>query len=582
MKHLLKMLPFMKPFWVAALLAPLFMALEVAMDLLQPRLLQQIVDIGIPQHDLPFVLQTGLRMLGVALLGVVGGVGCTIFAASASLRFGAALRDALFTQVQRLSFGNLDRLQTGGIITRLTNDVEQVQEAALMFLRIMVRAPLLSVGALVMATITAPRLTLLLLIIGPLILLMLKVVNKKAHPLFTVMQERLDRLNAVVQENLAGVRVVKAYVRGEYEATRFDDANRQLRDETVRATILMALILPVLMVLLNIGIVGALWFGGHAVIRGDLQIGQLLAFNNYLMQMLFSLMLIGMLLMRIARADASAERLGEVLEEQSDVRDATDARVAPRFRGNVTFEQVSFSYEGLDGPRVLDEVSLQVQPGQTLAILGATGSGKSTLAQLVPRLYDVTGGRILLDDIDVRELTQDSLREQIAIVMQETVLFSGTIAENLRYGRAEASDAELEEAARMAQAHDFISALPDGYQAELGQRGVNLSGGQKQRLAIARALLARPAVLILDDCTSAVDFATEAAILTALQRWSHPCTRIIIAQRVGAILHASRIVVLENGRVAASGAHAELLRSSAVYQEIVHSQFTPEEVGIGQ
>ena len=581
MKHLRAMLPFMKAFWLPALLAPLFMALEVSMDLWQPRMLQQIIDTGIPHRDLPFVLHTGFKMLQVAALGVVGGIGCTIFASIAGMNFGAAIRGALFKHVQTLSFGNLDRLETGGIITRLTNDVEQVQEAAMMFLRILVRAPLLSIGALLMAAITAPKLSLLLLIIGPLLLLVLIMINRHAHPLFSRMQEALDQVNSVVQENLAGVRVVKAYVRTAHENGRFAQANEKYRDNSVTAAMLMAVIMPILMLLLNLGIVAALWFGGLSVVHGNLHLGQLLAFNNYLLQMLFSLMMIGMLLMRVARADASAERLLEVLHNVPDVVDSPQAIAAAPVSGALEVDDISFSYGGVESSPVIHHLSFQLPAGQTMAILGATGSGKSTLAHLIPRLYDVDSGEIRFDGVDVRLLKQDSLRGQIAIVMQDTVLFSGSIADNLRYGRSQASDAEIEEAARMAQAHEFIMQLPQGYQAELGQRGVNLSGGQKQRLAIARALVARSALLILDDCTSAVDLATEAAILAELQQWTHSCSKIIIAQRVGAIRQAAQIMVLEQGCVAALGTHEKLLHESEIYLDIVRSQFSAEEVAGG-
>jgi len=568
----------MRPYWLPALLGPLLMLLEVAMDLLQPRFMQSLVDVGVARHDPGFVLRTGLLMIGVALIGVVGGVGCTIFSTIAGLNFGTAIRDSLFRKIQQLSFGNLDRLQTGGLITRLTNDVDQVQEAALMFLRILVRAPLLTVGSFIMAMLTAPKLAPLLLVIGPLVILVLYLVNRFAQPLFTVMQERLDRVNALVQENLAGVRVVKAFVRGAHESARFETANTGLQSASVGAFTMVAGLMPGMMLLMSAGVACALWFGGVSVAEHGLKTGQLLAFISYLMQMLFSLMMVGMLITRVTRAEASAERINEVLDLRPEVEDAAQAVELPKIAGQVAFDTVDFSYDGPDGTPVLNDISFSAQPGQTVVILGATGSGKSTLVHLIPRLYDVTGGRLLIDGADVREATQDSLRRDIAIVLQETVLFSGTIRDNLRYGRPEATDAEIEEAAGLAQAHDFISGFPEGYDTELGQRGVNLSGGQKQRLAIARALVARPSILILDDCTSALDMVTEAAILSALREWDHRCTRIMVAQRIGAALDADLVLVLEGGRLVASGTHEELWRSSDVYQEIVRSQRNGQEV----
>jgi len=554
------------------------MALEVAMDLAQPRLLQAIVDKGIAHHDLPLVWHTGLIMIGVALVGLVGGGGCTIFATAASLNFGTAIRGKLFGKVQELSFGNLDRLQTGGLITRLTNDIDQVQESAAMFLRILVRTPLLAVGSLVMAIVTSPRLSLLLVIIGPLLILLLVLANRRVHPLYTEVQERLDRVNTVVQENLAGVRVVKAFGRGPYECDRFSTANERLCKQTVVASSFVAGTMPLMMLMLNLGIVGVIWFGGVSVHRGQLHVGQLLAFINYLLQMLFSLMMVGMMLMQVARADASAERIIEVMESAPDVADAPDALPAPAFAGKVAFDRVGFGYARDGGTDVLRDVSFSVEPGQTVTILGATGSGKSTLVNLIPRLYDVTAGRITIDGADVRSLTQSSLRSQIAMVMQETILFSGTIRENLRYCRPEATDQEIEEAARIAQAHDFITGFAEGYDTSLGQRGVNLSGGQKQRLSIARALVARPAILIMDDCTSAVDMATEGKILAGLANWSHRCTRFVVAQRITSAVGADKVLVIDDGAIAAEGTHEQLLQTSAIYRTIVESQANGREV----
>jgi ATP-binding cassette, subfamily B, multidrug efflux pump len=573
-----RLLGYLKPYWVSALLAPLLMVLEVSTDLLQPRFLQSIVDVGVAKHNQAFVLHTGLTMILVALVGVIGGAGCTVYSTIAALNFSTDVRSNLFKKIQQLSFGNLDRLGTGGLITRLTNDIDQVQEAVMMSLRILVRAPLLTVGSLILAVITSPKLSLLLLIIGPVLILLLVIINRKAYPLFTSVQERLDRVNAVVQENLAGVRVVKAFARSSHECERFESANEGLCVGTVRASSLMAVILPMLILLVDLGIVGILWFGGVSVHLGRLELGQLLAFINYLMLMLGSLMMASMMLIRVSRANASAVRIAEVLDTQPDVLDAETAAASPDLKGRVVFERVGFSYDSKSGTPVLREISFSAEPGQTVAILGATGAGKSTLVNLIPRLYEVTDGRITVDGIDIRELTQDTLRRQIAVVMQDTILFSGTIRDNLRYARQDATDAEIEEAARIAQAHEFIMGFSDGYDTVLGQRGVNLSGGQKQRISIARALVARSPVLILDDCTSAVDIATERKILSALDSWSHRCTRFIIAQRIRSVVDADKVLVVEDGRLAAEGTHEELLRTSEVYQGIVQSQGNAQEV----
>jgi len=440
-----------------------------------------------------------------------------------------------------------------------------------------VRAPLLVVGSLVMAVLTDPRLSLLLLAISPLLVLTLVVVSRRGHVFFLAVQDRLDRVNTVLQENLAGVRVVKAFTREAHENRRFGRANEAYMDATVRAAVLVATVMPVMMLLVNLGVVGVIWFGGWQVQAGETHLGQLLAFINYLLQMLSALMMVGMLVMRVAQADASAERILQVLHAAPEVRDRPDAAPRELTRGRVEFDQVHFSYDGEEAEPVLRGVSFVAEPGQTVAIVGATGSGKSTLVQLIPRFFDVTAGRVLVDGHDVRDVRQEDLRRDVAIVLQEAILFSGPVRDNLRYGRPDATDAEVAEAAGLAQAADFIAALPDGYDALLGQRGVNFSGGQKQRLAIARALLCRPAVLILDDCTSALDAATEARLTQALGASPHPCTRLIVAQRVGSVRNADRILVLEDGVVAASGTHEELLRVSPTYRDIVRSQLGETE-----
>jgi len=578
MKSLRSLSAYVKPYWWAALLAPLLMALEVAMDLAQPRLTQRIVDVGIARQDLSLVLHTGVWMILAATVGAVGGIGCTIFAVIASFRTGADLRDSLFRKVQSFSFGNLDQVGTGSLIPRLTNDVGQIQEALLMLLRILVRVPLLALGSLVMAILTDPVLALLLLVMAPLLVATLLIISRRAQPLFTQVQAQLDRVNTVLQENLAGVRLVKAFVRTPFETQRFGAANNDLMDITVQASFLVATTMPFMMLFLNLGTAGAVWWGGVRVQQGHMQVGQIIAFINYLLQMLFSLMMMSMLLMRLVRAEASAARVREVLEVQPLISDPPGAIANLTVRGQVEFDHVTFSYSGEAQDPVLREISFRVEPGETVALLGATGSGKSTLVHLLPRFYDVTGGRILLDGIDIREIALPELRRHIALAMQETLLFSGTIRDNIAYGRPEAPEEEIIAAARAAQAHDFIMALPDGYDTQLGQQGVNLSGGQKQRLAIARALVVRPAILILDDSTSAVDLETEARLQAALAELPGTTTCFIIAQRISAVFKADLILLLDEGRLVAQGKHAELLKSCALYRDIVHSQRGTREV----
>jgi len=612
MKSSRKLIRFLKPYWRWAVLAPLLMVLEVAMDLMQPRMIQRIVDEGIAQLDMAVVVNTGLLMIGLALIGAIGGVGCTVFSVLASQGFGTDLRSALFRKVQSLSFGNLDKLETGQLITRLTNDVTQVQEVVSMLLRIMVRAPLMLIGSLIMAVITSPRLALLLIVLGPLVLAALAWVINRAYPLFSQVQRQLDDLNTVIQENLAGVRVVKAFVRAKHEIGRFGTVNDSLMAQMIHAARTVAVAMPAVMLALNLGIVGAIWFGGLQVTYGGMQVGQLIAFVNYLMRTLMSLMFVSMLVMRVARAQASAERIQEVLDSEPEVQNKPGALAAFAPQGRVAFENVTFSYDHDGRDPVLKGISFVAEPGQTVAILGATGSGKSSLVHLIPRFYDVTDGRITIDEVDVRDVGKAILRQNIGIALQESILFTGTIRDNIRYGRPDATDEEVIAAAKAAQAHDFISEFPDGYDTVLGQRGVNLSGGQKQRIAIARALLTQPAVLILDDSTSSVDVETESKIQDALEGlmrdrtspsaplrqavvvsqtnhqarplWTSPSTGLrtspstplrtsfVIAQRISTVLTADKILVLDDGQIAAEGTHEELLASSPVYREIYESQ----------
>jgi ATP-binding cassette subfamily B multidrug efflux pump len=566
------MAKFLKPYWHWAVLAPLLMILEVGMDLMQPRMIQRIVDQGIAQQNMSEVIHTGVLMIGLALIGAVGGVGCTVFSVLASQGFGADVRSALFRKVQSLSFGNLDKLETGQLITRLTNDVTQVQEMVSMMLRIMVRAPMLLIGSIIMAVITSPRLALLLLVLAPLVLGLLAWVISKAHPLFGQVQSKLDGLNTVMQENLSGVRVVKAFVRAQHERKRFAGANNNLMDQTIRAVRTVAVTMPGMMTAVSLGVAGALWFGGRQIVAGTMHVGALIAFINYLMRTLMSLMFVSMLAMRLARAQASADRIQEVLGSEPHIKDRPDAIPALAARGRVTFEGVTFSYDGSVHAPVLKELNFVAEPGQTVAILGATGSGKSSLTHLIPRFYDVTHGQVTIDGLDVRDLSQEALRRNMGIALQESVLFSGTIRDNIRYGKPDATDEEVIAAAQAAQAHAFITSFPNGYDSVVGQRGVNLSGGQKQRIAIARALLARPAVLILDDSTSSVDVETEIAIQDALETWMRDRTSFVIAQRISTVLNADKILVLDDGAIVAEGTHRELLASSPIYREIYDSQ----------
>jgi ATP-binding cassette subfamily B protein len=563
---------FVKPYWHWVLLAPLLMMLEVAMDLLQPRLIERIVDVGIVNMDLGVVVRTGGLMIGLALIGAVGGITNGIFAVKATQGFGADLREGLFRKVQSLSFADLDALDTGQLITNLTNDVTQVQLALYMLLRILIRAPLLLVGSLIMVVVTAPQLAYLPLILLVVVLIGLLLIINRAYPLYTTVQEKLDALNTVMQENLAGVRVVKAFVREAKEKARFGRANQELMEKTIRVTRVIAVTLPLALLALNLGLVGVLWFGGIQVTQGAMTTGEIISFLNYLQRTLISLIMISMIVLQVSRAEASAKRIATVLDTEATVKNRSDAVRPERVRGQVVFEDVCFSYDSNCGAPVLKDLNFVAEPGQTVALLGTTGAGKSSLVNLIPRFYDVTDGRVTLDGADVRSLEKAALRRNIGVALQETVLFSGTIRDNIRYGRPDASDEDVIRAAKAAQAHEFIMSFPDGYDTVLGQRGVNLSGGQKQRVAIARALLLQPAVLILDDSTSAVDVETEAEIQLALEDLMRERTSFIIAQRISTVLTADKILVLDDGQIAAEGTHTELLASSPIYREIYDSQ----------
>lgn len=568
-----RLLPFLKPYLAASILAPLLMLLEVCMDLLQPRLMASIVDEGIMKNDLAHIRDTGLLMIGVALIGLIGGAGCSIFSSIASQSFGKDLRIKLFERIQSFSFLNLDVLKTGSLITRLTNDVVQLQTFVQMILRTFVRTPLLLIGSLVMAILLSPSLTTILFVSVPALFLILFILMKRSFPLFTKMQSKLDSVNTVLQENLSGIRVIKAFVRKGHEQQRFGTANEEYTDAAIRANRLMALNMPLMTLILNFSIVAVLWFGGLQHWGGGLEIGKLIAFINYVTQLLMSMLMLSNMLAFVSRAKVSADRVNEVLETKSEIANPSSP-VYPDGdkRGRVEFKNVSFAYSSNGGDLTLRDISFTVQPGETLAILGATGSGKSSLVSLIPRLYEASSGEIVVNGVNVQHLDLNYLRQEVAMVMQQALLFSGTIRDNIRYGNPDATDEEILRAAAAAEADPFIRQLEHGYDTLLGQRGINLSGGQKQRISIARALLTKPSILILDDSTSAVDLKTESRIQQALESEMKDTTRLIIAQRISSVMRADQIIVLEQGSIAAMGTHDELMLTSQVYQDIYRSQ----------
>ena len=570
-----KLLPYLKPYTLFIILAPLFMIVEVVCDLFQPTLLAKIIDEGVLKSNFPLILRTGLLMVGIAIIGMIGGVGCTIFASYASQNFGKDLRSTLFKKIQAFSFRNIDRFHTSSLITRLTNDVTQLQTLVMMSLRIVVRAPLLFIGGIIMAVSINRKLSVIFLVSIPLIIFVFIFIMRKSYPLFSEVQKRIDALNNVIRENLSGIRLVRAFIREDYEKDRFRNTNSALMNTIIKAAMLMIFAMPIFMLVTNFSILAVLWYGGLLVKAGDMQVGEIMAYINYMTQILFSLTTIGNILMFISRASASAERVNLVLEEKIDIVNKEDASTEVIEKGEVTFENVYFGYSENDEP-VLKNISFSVNAGEIIGILGTTGSGKSSLVNLIPRLYDVTSGRILINGKDVRNIDIKVLRSMISMVPQDTILFSGTIRENICWGREDATEEEIIQACKIAQAHDFITKLPDGYETVIGQRGVSLSGGQKQRIAIARAIIRKPLILILDDATSSVDFVTEQKILKGLKEMMKNCTTFAIAQRVSTVMNADKIILLENGEIAGLGSHKELLGSNPVYQEIYKSQIDEE------
>ncbi|MFE0560739.1 ABC transporter ATP-binding protein [Paenibacillus sp. NPDC058910] len=573
---MLKLFRYLRPHWAAALLAPLLMLLEVAMDLLQPILMASIIDQGVLQNDTSHILHTGLIMLGAAAIGLLGGLGCTIYSSVASQRFGADLRRDLFRKVQTLSFRNLDDISTGSLITRLTGDIVQLQTMVQMLLRIFVRSPFLAIGSIIMAVIISPKLAIILAVAVPLLFVVMFFLIRATLPLFATVQKKLDKVNTVLKENFAGIRVSKAFVRAGYEKDRFHQANTDFTQVSVKTQRIVALNMPILTMILNISIVVVLWLGGKNAIDGSFEVGSLVAFINYVTQVLFSVSSVAMMLVRISTAKVSADRIQEVMHTESEIVNVAQPTMNVCKQGEIVFDQVTFSYKPEIQKPVLHNISFNVQPGQTVAIMGATGSGKTSLVSLLPRLYDVTSGRIFIDGTDVRQIDLSALRERIGIVLQESILFTGTIRDNIRYGKADASDEEVVAAAKAAQAHEFISSMPEGYDTVLGQRGVNLSGGQKQRISIARALLLRPAILILDDSTSAIDMGTESRLQKELAQLMNGRTCLMIAQRISSVIDADLILVLDDGKLVAEGTHSELLASCELYQDIYQSQFGKE------
>ena len=564
---------YVKPYWKYFVLGPLCMIVEVIGEIVMPKLYSQILNVGVETHNVGYIVVTCLLMILTAVLMMGGGVGGAWFGAKAAVNFASDLRRDVYGKVQEFSFANIDKYSTGSLVTRLTNDITQLQNFVNMMLRMFLRAPGMLIGALIMAITMNPQLARVLAVTIPVILIVEFVVIRTGFPRFTIMQEKIDHLNSRIQESLTNIRVVKSFVREDREDQKFRESNGALKDAALRALNVVIFMLPLMMLLMNFTSLAVVWFGGKQVIAGDMPVGDFSAFLTYITQILMSLMMLSMLFMNSSRALASSRRVKEVMQEKIDLSDENaahkDARVQ---RGEIEFRHVSFRYYKNSEHRVLSDINLKIGAGQTVGIIGSTGCGKTTLVSMIPRLYDVDEGQVLVDGIDVKDYSLYHLREGVGMVLQKNVLFSGTIADNLRWGDENATEEEMAEAARSAQADGFIRSFEKGYETELDQGGTNVSGGQKQRLCIARALLKHPRILILDDSTSAVDTATEASIRQAFRNELKDSTKLIIAQRISSVQEADMIVVMDDGAITGVGTHDQLLATNKAYQEIYRSQ----------
>ncbi|NSL52816.1 ABC transporter ATP-binding protein [Calidifontibacillus erzurumensis] len=583
---------YIRKFWLPFIFALFILMVEATIDLLLPTLMASMIDVGVATRNLDEVIKMGSTMVLLTSVGMVAAVLRNFLSSYVSQSFGTELRLDLFRKIQSFAFQTIDKFDRASLMVRLTNDVTQIQMFANGLMRIFVRAPLLCIGALIMAVRLNLHLSIVLAVVVPLIAILLILNMKLGFPRFINVQKAMDRVNGVMREYLSGVRVVKAFNQFQFEVNRFQHANGNLVEAAISSNRVLSVFGPMMVTVMNIGIVAVLWFGGYGVEQGHIKVGEIIAFTNYMIQILFSLRMISMVFTMYVRAKASAERINEVFVEDSLFESASipslngenvfhvdeesrDEKRGPK--GSIEFENVSFTYDEKRGEPVLKNITFSLRPGETVGILGSTGSGKTSLANLIPRFYDVSEGSVKVDGKDVRDYNLKELRNKIAIVPQKTMLFTGTIAENIRWGKENATFEEIKQAAMLAEADSFISASPEGYETKLGQGGVNLSGGQKQRISIARALVKQPDILILDDSTSAVDMATEAKIKASLKKYARDLTCVIISQRISSVIDADFILVLDNGKLVGIGSHEELLKNCQVYQDIYRSQ-TGKEV----
>lgn len=574
---MIKLLRFMKPFRLAIVLILILAFAQSMANLYLPTLMANIVDNGIAKNDTNYIWRIGGLMLLITLGGTICAIIGSFFSSRVATGFGKIIRSNIFTRAEAFSLHEFDTISTASLITRTTNDTTQVQQVYVMILGMMITAPMMAIGGIILALQQDVGLSWILVVVIPVLVGTIVLIMTRAIPLFQSVQKKLDKINLVVDEGLTGVRVIRAFDRVKYEEKRFDDANLDLMDVSIRVNRIIAFLMPVMMLVLNVSSVAILWFGAIRIDNGQMQVGALIAFLQYAMQILFAMLMVSMMFIMVPRAAASADRINEALAIKPEIKDAEQVKLANAQRGYVEFQDVTFSYPGAEEP-ALSHISFSAKPGQVTAIIGGTGSGKSTLVNLIPRFYDIDSGNLLVDGVDVREMPQEHLREKIGFVPQKAILFSGTINENIRFGKRDATDDEIRHAAEVAQASDFIQDMKDGFDSAIAQGGTNVSGGQKQRLSIARALVRRPEIYIFDDSFSALDFKTDARLRAALKQETQEATVLIVAQRVSTVMDADQIIVLDEGRMVGIGTHQELMQSSEIYREIVTSQLALEEI----
>lgn len=574
---MIKLLKYLKPYSMSVIVALGLIFLQVIAELLLPTLMANVVDVGVVNGDTSYIFKIGGLMIIIAILGTICAVVASFLSSKTSMAFGRDVRDQLFRRAEDFSLNEFDKIGTSSLITRTTNDITQLQQVVMMSLRMMARAPMMAIGGTILAVSKNPRLSLVIVFVIPIIVLGIFIVGKKGTPLFKAIQTKIDKLNQVLRESLTGVRVIRAFNRVDHEKKRFEAANYDLTNTSIKVNKIMAAMMPGMSLILNFTTIAVIWFGAVSIDSGSMQVGDLMAFIQYVSQIMFSLVMVSMMFVMIPRAYASAVRINEVFDTIPDINDPEKPVITNENNGLIEFKNVTFSYPGTDTP-ILKNISFTANPGKITAIIGGTGSGKSTLLNLIPRFYDIDSGSILVDGVDIRHIKQKILRDKIGFVPQKAVLFTGTIADNIRYGKEDATDEEIMKAAEVAQATEFISNMKDGFNSIIAQGGTNVSGGQKQRLSIARALVRTPEIYLFDDSFSALDFKTDAKLRSALKNETKDSTQIIVAQRVSTIIDADQIIVLDEGEVAGIGNHTDLLKTCNVYREIVSSQLSEEEM----